>query len=144
MAEGEEITAADLPSPVREYATTGAGPLPAGARGSGEAPPAGDRARGPSTVIDVDALRRAIRSSDPVAAGRAQTPHEIPAHFAYAKRTYLETLIDEFGGDLSLIARYWDRSSPKTIRKLVRDCGLEERLKAARERAQRPEQGRES
>ena len=36
---------------------------------------------------------------------------------------------------MSLIARYWDRSSEKTIRKLIRDCGLEDRLKAAREKA---------
>jgi len=141
MAEGNEITEADMPGPVREYVA---------ARGRGETagpaePVAAGKAKGKAIdrgidkvidkVIDVEALREAIRSSDPVAAGKSARPHELPAHFAYAKRTYLETLIDEFGGDLSLIARYWDRSSEKTIRKLIRDCGLEETLKAAREKA---------
>jgi hypothetical protein len=33
-----------------------------------------------------------------------------------------------------MIAHYGDRSSEKTIRKLIRECGLEDRLGEARER----------
>ncbi len=38
----------------------------------------------------------------------------------------------ESDGDLTRIARFWDRSSGKTIRKLIRAYGLAERLDAAR------------
>ena len=61
------------------------------------------------------------------------------AHVEHAKRAYLAALIDELGGDLSLIASFWDRSSEKTLRKLVNEYGLTERLDAARERGPRRE-----
>ena len=135
MAEGTEITAADMPSPVREAVggdVEAAGKRPARALAPEARAPAEDGSASP--VIDVEALRRAIRASDPVTAGKSVSPHDIPAHFEHAKRTYLATLMDEFGGDLGLIARFWDRSSEKTIRKLIRDCGLEPHLRAAREK----------
>ena len=83
-------------------------------------------------IIDVSALRRAVGSIDPVSVGADGALHETPGHIEHAKRVYLATLIDELGGDLSLIARYWDRSSEKTIRKLVRRYGLTGELEAAR------------
>ena len=99
--------------------------------------------RGPRTpairdeIIDVEALRRAIGSADPVSVGSSDAAHEIPGHVEHAKRTYLAALIDEFGGDLSLIARFWDRTSPKTIRKLVRRYRLAGELETARARGPR-------
>ena len=44
------------------------------------------------------------------------------------------TQIDKnsFTGDLTLIARYWDRSSEKTLRNLVREYGLADDLEKAR------------
>ena len=123
MCEGAEITRDDLPASICAFlegrGRTGASVLPG--------PEAGD------SVVNVEALRRAIRSSDPVASGTSGSPHDIPAHLEHAKRAYLEVLIEEFNGDLGLIARFWDRSSEKTILKLIRDCGLEEKLKEARD-----------
>jgi hypothetical protein len=136
MAEGAELAAADLPAPVREAI----GPDDSGGAKKGAPRALATESRvmaapeEASAVINVEALRRAIRESDPVSTGKSSSLHDIPAHFEHAKRTYLATLIDEFGGDLGLIARFWDRSSEKTIRKLIRDSGREEHLRAARER----------
>jgi hypothetical protein len=88
-------------------------------------------------IIDVEALRRAIGSADPVSAGSSEAAHEIPGHVEHAKRTYLSALIDELGGDLSMISRFWDRTSTKTIRKLVRRYRLDGQLEAARARGPR-------
>ncbi len=140
MADGVEITAADLPSPVREAVgpegmARERGKVAVRALATESRVMSAQEEASPVTdIINVEALRRAIRESDPVATGKSTSPHNIPAHFEYAKRTYLATLIDEFGGDLGLIARFWDRSSEKTIRKLIRDCGLGDLLQAAREK----------
>ena len=83
-------------------------------------------------IIDAEALRRAIRSADPASISAGGAPHEVPAHLAHARRAYLAALIDELGGDLSLIARFWDGASQKTIRKLIEEYGLSEKLEAAR------------
>ncbi len=131
MADGEEIGVADLPETVR----AGMGGRPAAAPEKASAPSAGP------SVIDDETLRLAIRSSDPRAVGEAGRPHEIAAHIEYAKATWLAALIDECGGDLALIARFWDRSSEKTLRNLVRAYGLADRLAAARARASRGAKG---
>jgi DNA-binding NtrC family response regulator len=123
MSDGPELTRADLPGALRTYLEDGASGAPAGA----EAPRGGE-------VIDREALRRAIRSSGPLTAGKGAGAGQMPAHFEHAKRVYLETLIEEFAGDLGMIARFWDRSSEKTILKLIRDCGLESKLQEARAR----------
>jgi DNA-binding NtrC family response regulator len=131
MAAGDEVTAADFPSPVRDCLGAG-GP----AREPAVVPPGDDQAApaGAGPVIDAEALRAAIRSTDPLSEAMVEHPEEVPAHFAHAKRVYLEALIDECGGDLALISRFWDRSSEKTMRKLVREMGLEEKLNLARSR----------
>ena len=59
---------------------------------------------------------------------------DIVAHIEHAKRTYLGLLIDELGGDLALIAQFWDRGSDKTLRNLMRTYGLTDRLRVAREK----------
>ena len=83
-------------------------------------------------IINVEALRRAIRSTGPASVDKSGAAHEIPAHLAHARRAYLAALIDELGGDLSLIAKFWDRTSRKTIRKLIKEYGLTGKLEAAR------------
>ncbi|MHC5057082.1 MAG: sigma 54-interacting transcriptional regulator [Planctomycetota bacterium] len=136
MAEGMEITAADMPPAVRE--AVGGEEAEAAAKGAVRALATESRIltvrESASPVIDVEALRRAIRETDPAAMGGSAPLYDIPAHFEHAKRTYLAALVEEFGGDLALIARFWDRSSEKTIRKLIRDSGLEDRLREAREK----------
>ena len=89
------------------------------------------------TTVDVEALRRAVRESDPKALAATDAPWEEVSHVSHAKRAYLSVLIDELGGDLPMIAKFWDRSAEKTIRKLVVDYGLTEELKAARARGPR-------
>jgi DNA-binding NtrC family response regulator len=116
MAEGDVITESDLPEAVS------AG-LSIAARTPEPVPP-----RSRSDVIDVEGLRRAIRSTPPMQAAGA------PAHIDHAKRTWLATLIEECGGDLGLIAQYWDRSSEKTLRALIRSYDLTELLAEARRR----------
>jgi hypothetical protein len=66
----------DLPGPVRDCI---AGVLGAATPTRGEAAP-------PGQVIDVEALRTAIRASNPLDAGTAERPYEMPARFEFAKR----------------------------------------------------------
>lgn len=105
----------------------------------GKSPPPPPRGKGAARdeIINIEALRRAIRSADPALLESSRTRHEIPAHLAHARRAYLAALIDELGGDLSVIARFWDGASEKTLRRLIGEYGLGERLKAARARARR-------
>jgi transcriptional regulator with GAF, ATPase, and Fis domain len=132
MADGPEIAREDLPDTVREYmaAHEGRGRPTAGG------PEAPSTKAAPDEVINVDALRRAIGSADPVSVAKSGSAHGIPGHIEHAKRIYLAALIDEFGGDLSLVAKFWDRRSVKTLRVLVKEYGLTDRLEAARTRRQ--------
>ena len=81
----------------------------------------------------MESLRHYILATPTLQA--AGSPQDCPAHIEYAKRMWLKTLIDECHGDLALIARYWDRSSEKTLRNQIRHFGLQEQLAAARARA---------
>ncbi len=132
MAEGALIVAADLPETVRRAVADGEG------RGTedraAEEPSAPAVPVGDAPVIDREALRRAVRAADPRAVGSAARPEEIPAHIAHAKAVWLGVLIEECGGDLARIARFWDRSSEKTLRNLVNEYGLKSRLQEARKR----------
>ena len=127
MAEGETIRMRDLPDHLRAWF-----------RGGEEAQPNVPGAAGRPALIDAQALRNAIRASDPIAAGSACEPYHNPAHVDFAKRAWMRVLIEEFYGDLSLIARYWDRSAEKTVRKLVHAYALGDELQAARRRKPRP------
>ena len=125
MAEEPAITTADLPDVVQDALERRAGPAPltADATENGERP-----------MIDIAQLRSAIRGMRPAA---DTPPHADPAHIEHAKRIWLATLIDECGGDLGLIARFWDRSAEKTLRNQVRAYGLADELAAARARGRR-------
>ena len=131
MAEGPTITRADLPEAVRDALER----------------QAGDTARAiPDSrivtvpVIDVEVLRQHIRSTPPPKDDAATTG--MPAHVDHAKRTWLAALIDECGGDLALIVRFWDRRSEKTLRNLIRTYGLGDHLAVARSRAARKNAGK--
>ena len=141
MAEGAEITVVDLP-PAARAALESASEVPAaekeGAPGA-PSPPAGGEAGG--QVVDTESLRKAVRRLGPAGLeeiGGSAATFDFPVHVDYAKRRYLAVLIDELGGDLRLIGQLWDRGSEKTLRKLVKEYGLAERLEAARERSRRP------
>jgi DNA-binding NtrC family response regulator len=125
MAEGEAIGIGDFPEP-----------LGTALRGSPPAP-AAPAAQSPPGVVDPAALRSALRTGFPPTGGRRSTHHGDPRHIDYAKRVWLATLIDEFGGDLTMAVRFWDRSSEKTLRALVKAYGLSEELAAARVRGPR-------
>jgi DNA-binding NtrC family response regulator len=141
MGHNAMITEADLPDVVQNALNGGA----AGAPALAPPPAAAGVAAGTDidtdtdtdpeddeTVINVDALRRRIRGRRPAA---DVAPHEDPSHIEHAKFTWLRTLIDECGGDLALIAQFWDRSSEKTLRNLIRAYGLADALAAARSQA---------
>ncbi len=106
FSEGIEIGLADLPETVA-------------ARGAAA-----------GQTLDDGSLERAI-SRGPCPGG---TPtHEWPGHVDYARRRYLRALIRHYHGDLARIAEHWDRSSENTLRKVVREFGLEDELKSARQ-----------
>ncbi len=138
MAEGSKIGRDDLPETVRvalekEGAKAGAEASTVTARGGA--------ADGPSDrpgIVDEEALRSAIRSGDPASMASVPNTHEVPGHIDHLRRLHLGALIDEFGGDLGLIGKYWDRGSEKTPRRLIGQWGLAERFKAARSRARGP------
>jgi len=118
MSETDLVTLEDLPDGIQDALRNAPDPGPA------------KTAAGPRTleggILDVEGLRRQIRATNAVeAAGSC-------AHIDFAKRTWLKTLIEECGGDLALISRYWDRSSEKTLRNLVREYGLADDLERAR------------
>jgi DNA-binding NtrC family response regulator len=128
FAEGAVIGLEDLPEPLRGSLLQA--PDPPG-------PASAEAAAAPASVVDRDALRAALRSGGPPPSGRRGPFHGDPRHIDHAKRAWLSTLIEEFDGDLALVARYWDRSSEKTLRGLVRSYGLEEALAVARTRRAR-------
>ncbi len=82
------------------------------------------RPDGKVEIIDRQALRLAIRADDGTAAKPARRKHELPCNIEYAKKIYLEELIEECHGDLLLIGQHWDHHSEKTLRALIRSFGL--------------------
>jgi DNA-binding NtrC family response regulator len=126
------ITEADLPDGVQHAIAGGAAPAPTPHAPAAPASTAPAAANDPGAVIDVAQLRDRIRGRRPAA---DTPPHEDPSHIEHAKYTWLRTLIEECGGDLALIAQFWDRSSEKTLRNLIRAYGLADALAAARNQA---------
>jgi|GEM_PF-1840934 len=120
MGDTDLITLDDLPDGVRDALRAAPDPGPSSAT------------QGPRSleggVLDIEGLRRQIRATNPVDASGSV------AHVDFVKRLWLKTLIEECNGDLALIARYWDRSSEKTLRNLVREYGLQAELDRARGR----------
>jgi DNA-binding NtrC family response regulator len=115
FCEGVEIGLADLPATIGQAGRPAVG---------GEAV---------ASVVDEDSLERALSSGPPPAA----TPTSAwPAHVDYARRRYLSALIRHYHGNLARIAEHWDRSSENTLRKTVRQFGLEDELRRAREERQ--------
>lgn len=90
---------------------------------------------GSPDIIDRRALRLAIRAHDPKSLKSATRKDEVPCAIDYARKVYLETLIDECHGDLALIGQYWDHHSEKTLRSAIRAFGLEQHLRAARRKS---------
>jgi DNA-binding NtrC family response regulator len=124
MSESEQITLTDFPAAIRGH-LQGTRPAPVLAQ------PAGQDG---SEIINLQALRRVLRASEPKAAAAASRKFELPAHIDYAKRIYLMALPDEFKGDLSLVGPFWDHHSEKTLRTLIQAYGLEAHRQAARRR----------
>jgi DNA-binding NtrC family response regulator len=126
MSDAETLKLADFPSALRlRFQKQDAlGAAQASGAGASPEPP----------MIDLEALRMAIRATDLSAVKAADKKHELPCHIDFAKKAYLAALIEEFQGDLSLIGRYWDRHSEKTLRNLIKSYGLTELLHAARGR----------
>jgi DNA-binding NtrC family response regulator len=119
LSDESAILPGDLPEALRS--------APAGPEEQARPPLAG------GDVINTGALRRAIASAPP---SPELKTFECQAHIDYAKREYLKALIDHYRGDISQIARHWDRSSENTLLKLIRELGLEEHLRAARKARQ--------
>jgi DNA-binding NtrC family response regulator len=82
------------------------------------------------TILDTEALASVLSRPDPL--GDMPT-HEWPGHIDYVRRRFLRTLIRHHRGNISAITRHWDRSSENTILKYIRQFGLEDDLRAARE-----------
>lgn len=59
---------------------------------------------------------------------------EWQGHVDYAKREYMKALIKHCSGNLNEIAMHWDRSSERTLLKLIREFHLEDELHAARKK----------
>jgi DNA-binding NtrC family response regulator len=125
MSDGDQITPADFPPAVRAHLAA-----------ETLAPSGPDVLHDPSVapVINQRALQQAIRASDPIAIGSSDKPYSFPAHVMHARRAYLAALIDELHGDLALISLFWDRSSEKTLRKMVHDLDLTAHLERVRSR----------
>jgi len=128
MGQGREIGLRDLPDSVGRS-------LQAPLAATAAAAPANGASASRDAVIDVENLRRFVRASNAVEMGASAAPAGYPAHISAAKRVWLSVLIDELRGDLSLIAQFWDRSSEKTLRNLIRELGLAEELAQAHVRA---------
>jgi DNA-binding NtrC family response regulator len=129
MCDEGEVEPADFPQAVRAALSNIGGTAAA----APPLPPLSGTSKSP--LINVDALRRAIRAAPSPGQLSSGRGFDVPAHVEHAKRVWLETLIDELSGDLALIGLFWDRSSEKTLRNLVREYGLADRLSAARDRA---------
>jgi DNA-binding NtrC family response regulator len=116
---GEKIGPRDLPDSLRRPAGR---PAPA---------PAPARARQDEEVIDAEALGRLLAESDARPVARNDTAN-CAWHIDYAKKTYLKAVIRHCGGNLRRIASYWDCSSERTVRALVKKLGLWDELVRAR------------
>lgn len=131
LVEGTRIRMEDLPQAVIDGVRGAPAGKPRPAATSSTVP-ASKPAPASGCVIDEEALRRSVRSCNPITVGTAECQADIVAHIEHAKRAYLGVLIDELGGDLALIAQFWDRGSDKTLRNLIRSYQLKDRLNAAR------------
>ncbi len=126
---GDVLTAEDFNEPLKSILLGQArSRIPLSPKATNRIPPL-NGSHGP--IIDIAALREHIRTT-PAVSLQHGAAYECPAHVMYAQRVWLGVLIEECGGDLPLIGKYWDRSSEKTIRKLVREYGLEDELVLAR------------
>jgi DNA-binding NtrC family response regulator len=124
MSDSGTLRLADFPDVVRAHFRNADAP-PAAAPASASASPGFD-------IIDREALRLAIRACDPKTAQTTANGQTPPCHIDYARRIYLEALIEECHGDLALIGQYWDHHSEKTLRALIQRLGLAERCQEAR------------
>ncbi len=88
-------------------------------------------------IIDRSALRLAIRAFDPIALKSTTRKQDLPCTIEYAKKIYLQTLIEECHGDLALIGHYWDHHSEKTLRSMIHALGLADCLQEARQKAKK-------
>jgi len=113
LSESPDILPADLPPEILE-----AGP-----------PPPRD-GKAPAPALDADALARMLAEA-PRTAGEAS--FDWPGHVDHWKREFMRALINHHRGNLARIAEHWDRASPHTLLKWIREAGLEEELQAARE-----------
>ncbi len=129
MCESDKLKMADFPESVCGYfqrhgELAAAVASPGGHGGNGE-------------IIDRHALRLAIRALDPKALKAAARKQDLPCTIQYAKKVYLQTLIEECHGDLALIGQYWDHHSEKTLRSMVHALGLTDCLREARQKAKK-------
>ena len=127
MSDAEVLKLADLPSAIRTHFQT----LPEGS----PAPTDTSRSAAANRIVDREALRLAIRASDPKVVAETTKKYELTCHIDSIRKTYLATLIEECNGDLSLIGHYWDHGSEKTLRSLIRAYDLVDLLYAVRSRA---------
>ncbi len=133
MCDSDEIHPEDFPQSMRATLTNH--PLSEPPLHHPASEPLRSQAAIDQSPIDVEALRRAIRSSAALTPLSMEKSFDIPAHIDHARRIWLQTLIEELNGDLALIGLFWDRSSEKTLRGLIREYGLNGYLDAARSRA---------
>ena len=125
MCESDTLRIADFPESVRGFFQQQGALAPATVPAA-----AGDHRE----IIDRNALRLAIRAHDPKALRSPARKEDLPCTIEYAKKIYLQTLIEECHGDLSLIGQYWDHHSEKTLRAMIRGMGLSDCLQSARQK----------
>lgn len=118
FADGTQINPEDMPKPMQE--------TPAIRKKETEKP-----AVTGSAVVDSEALRRVLDTVPPAPNTRS---FDWPGHVDHARREYMRVLIEHCKGNLGEIARHWDRSSERTLLKLIREFELEADLQAARKR----------
>lgn len=122
MSEAETLKLADFPSHIQAHLQS-----KPGAPSQDTFPPSAN-----TRILDPEALRLAIRASDPKLVAQSVRKHELPCHIEFVRKACLAVLIDECRGDLSLIGHYWDHHSEKTLRSLVQTYGLADHLQTAR------------
>jgi len=124
MCESDTLNISDFPESVCGFFQKQGELAPAAAPSDGH--------DGNFEIIDRNALRLAIRAHDPKDLKSMARKHELPCTIDYAKKIYLQMLIEECHGDLSLIGQYWDHHSEKTLRAIIHTLGLAECLQNAR------------